>query len=40
MLFFGYMAMISWGFFLMTGAIGFVASLTFANRIYSSIKID
>ena len=31
MLFFGYMAMISWCFFLMTGAVGFVTSLTYAN---------
>ena len=39
-LFFGYMAMISWCFFLMTGAVGFISSLTFANRIYGAIKVD
>jgi len=39
-LFFGYMAMISWCFFLMTGAVGFVSSLTFANKIYAAIKVD
>jgi hypothetical protein len=27
-------------FFLMTGSIGFVSSLTFVNKIYSAIKVD
>lgn len=40
MLYFGYMAMISWAFFLFTGSIGFVACLTFVNRIYGAIKVD
>lgn len=40
LLYFGYMGMLSWCFFLMTGAIGFVSSLAFVNRIYSAIKVD
>lgn len=39
-LYFGYMAMASWGFFLLTGSIGFLACLTFVNKIYSAIKVD
>jgi len=39
-LYFGYMGMIAWCFFLLTGSIGFVSSLTFANKIYSAIKVD
>lgn len=39
-LYFGYMAMASWGFFLLTGSIGFVACLTFVNKIYTAIKVD
>jgi transmembrane 9 superfamily member 2/4 len=40
LLYFGYMAIASWIFFLLTGSIGFVASLTFVNRIYGAIKVD
>ena len=40
MLYFGYMAMASWAFFLLTGSVGFVACLTFVNRIYAAIKVD
>lgn len=39
-LYYGYMFMIAWCFFLMTGAIGFVSSLTFVNKIYGAIKVD
>jgi transmembrane 9 superfamily protein 2/4 len=39
-LYFGYMAMAAWGFFLLTGSIGFVACLTFVNKIYGAIKVD
>jgi transmembrane 9 superfamily protein 2/4 len=38
--FFGYMGMISWVFFLVTGSIGFIASFIFVQKIYGSIKID
>ncbi|KAF8049416.1 hypothetical protein N665_2219s0003, partial [Sinapis alba] len=37
---FGYMACISYGFFLMLGTIGFGASLLFVRHIYSSIKCE
>jgi transmembrane 9 superfamily protein 2/4 len=40
LLYFGYMAMIAWVFFLLTGSIGFVACLTFVNKIYTAIKVD
>jgi transmembrane 9 superfamily protein 2/4 len=40
LLYFGYMAMFAWVFFLLTGSIGFVACLTFVNKIYSAIKVD
>jgi transmembrane 9 superfamily member 2/4 len=40
MLYFGYMAMASWAFFLLTGSIGFVSCLAFVNRIYAAIKVD
>lgn len=39
-LYFGYMAMITFGVFLMTGAVGFFSSLLFTHAIYSSIKVD
>ncbi|PPD68946.1 hypothetical protein GOBAR_DD34173 [Gossypium barbadense] len=38
--FFGYMACICYGFFLMLGAIGFRASLLFVRHIYRSIKCE
>merc|ERR1719222_1617066 len=40
MLYFGYMAIMSIVFFLLTGSIGTVASFFFVKAIYSSIKID
>mmetsp|Transcript_12740 Transcript_12740/g.17802 ORF Transcript_12740/g.17802 Transcript_12740/m.17802 type:complete len:644 (+) Transcript_12740:2-1933(+) len=40
MLFFGYMFLISLGFFLVTGTIGFVSTFYFVELIYSSIKTD
>lgn len=40
LIYFGYMAMAAWGFFLLTGSIGFVATLTFVTRIYGAIKVD
>ncbi|KAK4597003.1 hypothetical protein RGQ29_014857 [Quercus rubra] len=38
--FFGYMACICYGFFLMLGTVGFIASLLFVRHIYGSIKCD
>ncbi|XP_019176777.1 PREDICTED: transmembrane 9 superfamily member 3-like isoform X2 [Ipomoea nil] len=38
--FFGYMACISYGVFLMLGAVGYRASLLFVRHIYSSIKCE
>eukprot|EP01061_Rhynchopus_euleeides_P034896 TRINITY_DN58862_c0_g1_i1.p2 TRINITY_DN58862_c0_g1~~TRINITY_DN58862_c0_g1_i1.p2 ORF type:complete len:640 (+),score=291.32 TRINITY_DN58862_c0_g1_i1:46-1965(+) len=40
LLFFGYMAVISYIFFVITGTIGFIACFWFVRKIYSSIKID
>lgn len=39
-LYFSYMAMISITFFILTGAIGFCACLSFVRRIYGAIKVD
>ncbi len=38
--FFGYMALVSYGLFLMLGSVGFFASLTFVKAIYKAIKCD
>lgn len=38
--FFGYTLLLSWGFALMTGAVGFWVSHLFVHHIYASIKID
>ena len=38
--YFGYMANVSFAFFLMMGAVGFNASFSFVRFIYSSIKTD
>lgn len=38
--YFGYMAVISYAFFLMLGFVGFMASLTFVKHIYSVVKAD
>ena len=40
LLYFGYMALISFGIFLVTGTIGFMSCFWFTNLIYSSIKVD
>ena len=40
LLYFGYMAMVSMTFFLLTGSIGFMACLMFTRAIYAAIKID
>eukprot|EP01059_Diplonema_ambulator_P033060 TRINITY_DN6763_c0_g1_i1.p1 TRINITY_DN6763_c0_g1~~TRINITY_DN6763_c0_g1_i1.p1 ORF type:complete len:620 (+),score=175.03 TRINITY_DN6763_c0_g1_i1:122-1981(+) len=40
LIFFGYMAVISYIFFIITGAIGFVACFWFVRKIYSSIHVD
>lgn len=40
LLYFGYMAVISFGIFLITGTIGFFSCLYFNYQIYSSIKVD
>eukprot|EP00210_Caulerpa_lentillifera_P002339 g2244.t1 len=39
-LYFGYMAIISYGFFCLTGAIGFLATFWFVRRIYGAVKFD
>jgi len=39
-LYFGYMAMISGGFFVLTGGIGFFSCFWFISKIYGSIKVD
>ncbi|CAM9611262.1 unnamed protein product, partial [Ectocarpus sp. 12 AP-2014] len=38
--YFGYMAVISYAFFIMLGFVGFVSSLTFVKHIYSVLKCD
>jgi transmembrane 9 superfamily protein 2/4 len=40
LLYFTYSAVMSIGFFLMTGAIGFVSTFVFTRRIYGAVKID
>jgi transmembrane 9 superfamily member 2/4 len=40
LLYFGYMAAASWGFFLLTGSIGFVSTLLFVRKIFGAIKVD
>jgi len=40
MLYFGYMFILSYAFFVLTGTIGFCACLWFTRLIYSSVKID
>lgn len=39
-LYFGYMALISFGLYLITGTVGFLSSLWFNQKIFGSIKID
>jgi len=38
--YFGYMLVASYSFFLLTGAVGFLASFAFTRSIYGSIKVD
>lgn len=38
--YFGYMAIFSAAFFLLTGAVGFFATAAFVRRVYSALKID
>eukprot|EP00210_Caulerpa_lentillifera_P000490 g473.t1 len=40
MLYFGYMSIITYGFFCLTGTIGFLATFWFVKRIYSAVKFD
>ncbi len=40
LLYFSYMALIAWAFFLLTGSIGFVATLAFVRGIYSALRVD
>lgn len=40
LIYFGYMAIISLTFFLITGSIGFLVCLEFVRRIYGAIKVD
>jgi len=39
-MYFGYMAILSYGFFLLTGTMGFIATGLFVKAIYASVKID
>ena len=39
-LYFGYMLIICFGLFLLTGVVGFVSALWFTRTIYGSIKVD
>jgi transmembrane 9 superfamily protein 2/4 len=39
-LFFGYMFLVSFAFFLLTGAIGFVSCWIFTVKIYGAVKVD
>jgi len=39
-MYFGYMAIVSYGFFCMTGTIGFFACWLFVPQIYAAVKID
>jgi len=39
-LFFGYMLLVSYVFFIITGTVGFMASFWFVRKIYGSIKVD
>ena len=38
--YFGYMAIISYAFFIMLGSIGFFSSLVFVRHIYGVVKCD
>lgn len=38
--YFGYMAMVSYAFFIMLGFVGFYSAFTFVNYIYSAVKTD
>ena len=38
--FYGYMALICWGLFLMLGSVGYRGSLLFVRHIYRSIKCE
>ena len=40
LMYFGYMLAISYGFFCITGTIGFYACYAFVRTIYSAVKID
>jgi transmembrane 9 superfamily protein 2/4 len=40
LLYFGYMVMVSYGFFCLTGTIGFYAAWWFNRVIYSAVKIE
>eukprot|EP01024_Parvocaulis_polyphysoides_P067001 TRINITY_DN7937_c0_g1_i1.p1 TRINITY_DN7937_c0_g1~~TRINITY_DN7937_c0_g1_i1.p1 ORF type:complete len:680 (-),score=89.67 TRINITY_DN7937_c0_g1_i1:458-2362(-) len=40
LMYFGYMFIISYGFFCLTGTIGFYASYSFVRTIYAAVKID
>jgi len=40
LLFFGYMFLVSFAFFVLTGTIGFFSCYLFVHKIYSSIKVD
>ena len=40
LMYFGYMAIVSYAFFCLTGTIGFYACYLFVRKIYSAVKID
>ena len=39
-MYFGYMSVLSYGFFVFTGTIGFYSGYLFVRAIYGSVKID
>ena len=40
MIYFGYMTILSFGYFILTGTVGFLSCLAFIRAIYGSVKID
>ena len=39
-LYFGYMGVLSYGLFILTGTIGFLSTLMFVRYIYATLKVD
>jgi len=40
MLYFGYTTIMSLGFFVLTGAVGYISTFLFVTKIYSQVKVD